>query len=430
VRFSAIAAACLCLAAPAPGAAQEVEEAFDAPDAATARARADEALARSGGEAVWENVTTTTTPELRHRQSGGVCRFWAESVYPGADRTSYGTPVEAGSEVTCSTSVRLRGDRMWAFGTYIEAAGQGLDGAGRYRYWDGELTPDLVTPAYRARRMLRWGAFVGGPIAHEAVRMLRGPDGRELPVYGMHAMMADRATLKRILTVLVNGWLVTQETSAPAEEDAAAEAMAVAALQRLVSGMTRPHPDAAAMTARVARLLRDEAAPPPNLDDATADRIESAFSALCILAPAAGRSFESAVAQQPGWTPVPPPPPPGLPNVMNDPAPRVWRVPGGGGQVYLHLNAAMNGDCAVSAYGVDAARLGPILRYRLTRGPAARLVPGWRSALAPGIESVDFDGRGWPAEGAMITNATGDAGRPALFIGVRTPRPPPAATRP
>lgn len=418
----------LCLAVPAQGSGQSVEEAFEAPDAATAHARAQAALARSGGEEVWENVTATTTPELRHRPSGGVCRFWAESVYPGASSDSYGRPVALGSEVTCSTSVRLRGDRLWSFGTYIEAAGQGLDGAGRYRPWDGEFTPDFVTPAYRARRALRWGAFVGGPIAHESGRQMRGPDGRGLPVYGMHAMMTDRATLKRVLAVLVNGWLVTQETTAPADEDGAAEAMALAELQRLVSGMTRPHPDAAAVEARVARLLREEAALPPDPDDATASRIERAFSALCIDAPAAGRSFESVIAEQPGWTQVPPPP--GLPNVMNDPAPRVWLVPGGSGQVYLHLNAAMNGDCAVSAYAVDAARLGPILRYRLTRGPAARLVLGWRSQLAPGIESVDFDGRGWAAEGAMITNATGDTGRPALFVGVRTPRPRPAATRP
>jgi len=74
---------------------------------------------------------------------------------------------------------------------------------------------------------------------------------------------------------------------------------------------------------------------------------------------------------------------------------------------------------------VDAARLAPILRYRLTRGPAARLALGWRSPLAPGIESVSLDGLGRAAEGAMIANRTGETGRPALFIGVRTPRPRP-----
>lgn len=63
---------------------------FDATDVATARAAAQGALERSGGEAVWENVTTTTTPEIRHRASGGICRFWASSVYPGSDVHSYG----------------------------------------------------------------------------------------------------------------------------------------------------------------------------------------------------------------------------------------------------------------------------------------------------------------------------------------------------
>jgi hypothetical protein len=415
------APALLLWAASAPVSGQSADEAFEAPDQASAHARAQQALARSGGEVVWENVTTTTTPELRHRQSGAVCRFWAESVWPGADATSYGRPIALGSEATCSTSVRLRGGRLWSFGTYIEAAGQGLDGAGRYRVWDGELTPDLVPPAYRARRALHWGAFVRGPIVHEAARPLRGPDGRDLAVDAVHAMMADGTTLKRVLTVLVNGWLVTQESSAPATEDAAAEAMALAQLQRLVSGITRPHPDAVAVQARVERLLREEAAPPPGLEDAGAARIERAFSAICLAAPAEGRSFESAIADEPGWTLVPPPP--GLPNIMNDPAPRVWLVPGESGRVYVHLNAAMNGDCAVSAYAVDAARLAPILRYRLARGPDARLALGWRSRLAPGIESVGLEGRGWTAEGAMITNVTQDAGRPALFIGVRTPRP-------
>lgn len=415
------ASAILFLATPAPALTQTVAEAFDAPDLASAHARAQEALARNGGAAVWENATTTTTPELRHRLSGAVCRFWADSVWPGAQATSYGAPIALGSEVSCSTSVRLRGGRLWSFETHVEAARQGLDGAGRYRAWDGELTPDVVTPAYRARRSLHWGAFVGGPIAHEAVRPLRGPDGRDLQVYAMHAMMADGTTLKRVLTVLVNGWLVTQETSAPASEDVAAEAMALAQLQRLVSGMTRPGPDAAAVQARVERLLRDEAAVPPSLYDEGADRIERAFSAICLSAPAEGRSFESAIAEQRGWTQVPPPP--GLPNIMNDPASRVWLVPGGNGQVYVHLNAAMNGDCAVSAYAVDAARLAPILRHRLTSGPAAHLALAWRSPLAPGVESVGLDGRGWAAEGAMITNLTGDTGRPALFIGVRAPRP-------
>ncbi len=415
-----VAAALLYPALPAPGSAQSVEQAFDAPDTATAHARAQAALARAGGERVWENVTASATPELRHRLSGGVCRFWADNVYPGADSTSYGLPVALGSEVTCSTSVRLPGDRLWSFGTYIEAAAQGLDGAGRYRPWDGEFTPDFVTPAYRGRRSLYWSPFSGGPIAHEAVRHMRGPSGEDLTVYGVSAMVADRTTLRRLLTVLVNGWLVTQESLAPADEDGVAAALAVAQLQHLVGGMTRPHPDAAAVAARVARALRDEAVPPPGLDDAMAVRIESAFSAICIHAPAGGRSFESAIARQPGWTQVPPPP--GLANVMNDPAPRVWHVPGEGGRVYVHLNAAMNGDCAVSAYAVDAARLGPVLAYRLTQGGAARLAAAWRVRLAPGIESLGFDGRGWPAEGALIANTTGEAARPALFVGVRTPR--------
>ena len=54
----------------------------DAPDAAAAHALAEAAIARSGGDTVWENITASTRPELRHRQSGARCRFAPPGLNP------------------------------------------------------------------------------------------------------------------------------------------------------------------------------------------------------------------------------------------------------------------------------------------------------------------------------------------------------------
>ena len=323
-----------------------------------------------------------------------------------------------GSEVSCATWVRPGGE-TWSFEVAIEAASQSLLGS-RYQGFDGRFTPAFVTPEYRGRRSAYWATFRGGPLHHEPVRTIAGPDGTPLTVYGVRFAMLDRVSVTRVWTVLVNGWVVTQQLSTPAGEERTAEMLALSHLQHIVSGMSRPHEDAAAVHARVEALRSAAAAPPPGLDDPTVRRIAEAFEAACVAPAQQGRPFLDAIAAQPGWTSVATPPP-GLPNIARNPAPRVWQVPGEGAQVYVHLDAAMTGDCALSVYGARAALAGPALLHRLTEGAAARFAPGFRSWLDPGIESQALDGLGWAAEASLITNVNDEHERPDIFIGVRRP---------
>lgn len=391
----------------------------DAPDAAAAHALAEAAIARSGGDTVWENVTASTRPELRHRQSGARCRFWAGSLYPWARTDPYGITVPLGSEVSCSTWIRPGGE-TWSFEVSIEAASQSLLGS-RYQGFDGRFTPAFVTPEYRGWRSAHWASFRGGPVQHDTAITIAGPGGEPLIVQRLRFTMLDGVSVTRMLTVLVNGWVVHVQFSAPVNRERAAEIMVLAHLEHIVGGMARPHAEAAAVQARVEALRAAEAAPPPGLGDPIVSRIAETFEIACAGPAQAGRPFAEAIAAQTGWTAASAPP--GLPNIARNPSPKVWRVPGEGAAVYAHLDAAMTGDCAVSAYGVDAAIARAALLHRLARAPGARFAAGLRSLLDTGIEMQGLEGRGWPAEASLITNANDQGDRPSVFIGVRRPRP-------
>jgi len=391
----------------------------DAPDATAAHALAEAAIARSGGDTVWENVTASTRPELRHRQSGARCRFWAGSLYPWAPTDPYGIAVPLGSEVSCSTWIRP-GGVYWSFEVAIEAASQSLMGS-RYEGFDGHFTPAFVTPEYRGWRSAHWASFRGGPVQHGPTITIAGPAGEPLSVQRLRFTMLDGVSVTRMLTVLVNGWVVHVQFSAPINRERAAETMVRAHLEHIVGGMDRPHAEAAAVQARVEALRAAEAAPPPGLGDPIVSRIAETLEIACAGPAQAGRPFAEAIAAQAGWTAASAPP--GLPNIARNPSPRVWRVPGEGAAVYVHLDAAMTGDCAVSAYGVDAATARAALLHRLARAPGARFAAGLRSLLDTGIEMQSLEGRGWPAEASLITNANDQGDQPSVFIGVRRPRP-------
>ena len=400
-----------------PASAQGPEQ--DAPDAAAAHALAEAAIARSGGDTVWENVTGSTRPELRHRQSGARCRFWAGSLYPWARTDPYGIAVPLGSEVSCSTWIRPGGD-YWSFEVAIEAASQSLLGS-RYEGFDGRFTPAFVTPEYRGWRSAHWASFRGGPVQHDPTITIAGPGGEPLKVQRLRFTMLDAVSVTRMLTVLVDGWIVHVQFSAPIDRERAAETMVLAHLEHIVGGMDRPHAEAAAVQARVEALRAAEAAPPPGPGRPIVSRIAETFELACAGRPRQGARSPRRSPPRPAGPP--PSVPPGLPNIARNPSPRVWRVPGEGAALYVHLDAAMTGDCAVSAYGVDAAVARAALLHRLARAPGARFATGLRSLLDAGIEMQGLEGRGWPAEASLITNANDRGDRPSVFIGVRRPRP-------
>jgi hypothetical protein len=391
-------------------------EPHDARSVEAAHALAEAALNVEGANAGFENATTSLRPALRHIQSGALCRFWAEQVWIGAPAISYGRPIEPGSEVACVTQIALSRDRRWTLDVRIEAAPQGLGGA-RYREFDGDLTPVIVTPQYRARRTAYWSHGRAGPVQHDPSFDVPIAGGRQARVYTVWVMFGSSA-VERIMTTLVDGWLVTAKITGPADQADEAAQIARDHIALVAGTITRPHAEAERFKSIVDAMIA-EAAPPPS--DPLIDAIHDAFVSACLRPSIDGASIDAAIAANRDWTPTPTRS--GLPNILHDEARRVWRVPVSEGEVLIQRSAAMAGDCAVSAYGVDVERARRILNHRLTISDDAPFGLGFAHLIEPGVQSQQYDGRRWSGGATMITNTNADANRPALFIGLGPPLP-------
>ena len=402
-----------------PGTAQaQTFPKLETASAEAARAQIVQSIERQGRWDVWENIATGRTPELRHRQSGARCRFWDEKVFLNVDTTYFypSWPVGAGESVSCSTWITVAGPANLSFETRIIAAPFALNGE-IYRFFDGKGTPDRVTPAYLAWRSVYWHGARIGAVVHEPVRTIQGPGGRPVAVYGVRTTIYGDIT-SRALTVMLGGWVVTQRFAAPRAHDREALELALSQLEYTITTMDRPHAAAAAQQALVETTVRTEALRPPGADGDIALVARNAFKFACVSQRRAGKPYAPAEGWR-EWTLVDAPA--GLPHTAKEAPAKAWLVQEGPtGRVYVHYDAAMTGDCAVSIYGADAERTWRGLLYLLTRDSEAPFALGAYPVEGEGRFNAALDGNGWEAEGSLI--ASKDPGdRPSVFIGLRGP---------
>lgn len=148
--------------------------------------------------------------------------------------------------------------------------------------------------------------------------------------------------------------------------------------------------------------------------DPKVEAVWRTFALACIANARAGRGFEQAISAIPGWHRIEAPR--SLPNSGNDPAMPTWHVPAEGVDIYVHLNAAAAGDCAVSAWRVDGLGARRAFYERL---PGERLSLAEARELIPGVEIRGYGGRGWNVVGSIITNANPSPERPVVFVGIQ-----------
>ncbi|MES2860329.1 MAG: hypothetical protein V4701_02600 [Pseudomonadota bacterium] len=402
---------------------------FDARSEAEAHAlaaKATEYLASqhgAAGLAVFEDVTDGLTPALRHVASGAICRLWASYGAVYAEDTPFFDRVALGDAITCTTyaDYDAADGPAWEIATRIERADLALRGR-RYHGFDGEQNSgmDWVTPAYVARRGAFWWQGRSGPVRRMGA--LAAVDGTGAPVeaFGYRTQASDGRFDVQRRVALVQGWLVQVDVrSRPSHWDAA-ERMSDGQIVRLVSTIDRPAPGLDALPSTPVMDAQPAGYDPILSHSTVADarRIVDAFQSACLTSGLAGRPFREALDA--GATFTPETPPTGLPHVAPDRPLVARRMSGEGVETWVHLEAIVGGDCAVSAYGLDGDVLAPEIVRMLTTGDAPPFAKGWVNAAYEPVMIQGFDGDGWPGGGVLIVNRSVE-GLPALTLGIAPP---------
>ena len=402
---------------------------FDARSEAEAHALAAKAteylVSQHGtaGQAVFEDVTDGLTPALRHVRSGAICRLWASYGSVNAEDTPFFDRVALGDAITCTTYADYDAERgpAWEISTRIERADLALKGR-RYHGFDGEQNSgmDWVTPAYVARRGAFWRQDRSGPVRR--TRTLAAVDGTGAPVevfgYRTRATGGRFDVQRRV--ALVQGWLVQVDVRSLSSHWDAAERMSDGQITRLVSTIDRPAPGLDALSQALAAVASTEGVDPALSQTTLADarRIAEVFQAACLAPALAGRPFRDALDSEPAWARATPPT--GLPHVAPDRPLDARRISSEGAEIWVHREAIVGGDCAVSAYGVDGDVLAPEIVRMLTTGQTPPFAKGWVNAAYEPVMIQGFDGDAWPGGGVLIVNRHVE-GRPALTLGIAPP---------
>ena len=395
----------------------------------TLAAKATESLVSqhgAAGQTVFEDVTDGLTPALRHVRSGAICRLWASFGQVDAETTPFFDRVELGDAVSCITYADYDAGAgpAWEISTLIERADLALRGR-RYHGFDGEQNTGMgwVTPAYVARRGAFWQQGRSGPVRR--TRALAAVDGTGAPVqvFGYRTRTSgDRFDVQRSVA-LVQGWLVQVDVRSLSSQWEAAERLSEGQITRLVSTIDRPAPGLDALTQALAAdagLENADRVDPALSQEARSDarRIVEIFQAACLAPALGGRLFREALDAEPAWTPATPPA--GLPHVAPDRPLDARRATSDGVETWVHREAIVGGDCAVSAYGSDGDVLAPEIVRMLTTGEAPPFAEGWVNAAYEPVMIQGFDGDAWPGGGVLIVNRDVE-GRPALTLAVAPP---------
>ena len=190
------------------------------PDVAAARAAADQML--SVNRSAFENVTSSTVPELLHRPSGLRCRF--EMHYNVALSTT-------GDRGERSAYCALR---LGSFGVWTAITRAGGDASVRDELMDFATTE--ISNAWMEREVRYAGRPARlGRLRYQTAAFSDGPraDARE-------------EEYRRVNAAEIDGWILAQVTVGTTERSAEADAVAAAAWARLVSARIAGVPDAPA----------------------------------------------------------------------------------------------------------------------------------------------------------------------------------------
>jgi hypothetical protein len=186
---------------------------------AAAHAKADAAIARAGADDLFENVTDSETPAVRHLASGMVCQAGDDGelsleIYPGDPR---------GDDVSCGSS--MLGAVVTTYAT---------------RYGKGFSARDALEGSIDAIRQ-RFDDVK--PYEHDAIEMSK--EGLPQPLTArFEAAINGQKVFTRTSAVEVGEWIVAQRVTAPYDKATAADLVAEVGLAMTLTSMI-PGADAA-----------------------------------------------------------------------------------------------------------------------------------------------------------------------------------------
>jgi hypothetical protein len=155
-------------------------------------------------------------------------------------------------------------------------------------------------------------------------------------------------------------------------------------------------------------LLSLVASPGFAADPLPAERAFVGAAVMCIGGLMNKQPTDSVAAQISDWTPIDSVP---VRLPTQSAAPLVWSVPSAEGQVYVHATTAGAADCAVSAYGVNAAAVSAELEKFLS-DKRSMFVRDDRRDIGPGVVFTAYKPKGnrLPAGVVTIVNGAAPAG--------------------
>ena len=181
-------------------------------DLAKARARADAVIAKAHAEAYFTNITDGAAPKVRHKASGMECVFGVDDP---AFLYIYSTPgVVQGEDVSCSSASTLGNGETIVLTLYATRPPKLDDLQPLLDRMVSELKSDMPDAAPSPDRFtsLNLAAKKGADVpTHRSARFQATEQGH--PVFA------------RAAVGVVNGWEVSQRTTAPLNEAHAADTM-------------------------------------------------------------------------------------------------------------------------------------------------------------------------------------------------------------
>ena len=201
-----------------------------AADIAKARARADEVIAKGHAQDYFLNITDGAAPKLRHRASGMECVF---GVTDPAFIYVYPTPgIASGDDVSCTSVATLATGQKIIWSLYATRPTKMDELEPLLARMVAELKADMpdAAPAEQHFTSLNLAAKKGADVpTHRAARFQATTEGH--PVYA------------RAAVGVVNGWVVSQRTTAPMDIARPADMMSEVVLGVAMADVFYAKPD-------------------------------------------------------------------------------------------------------------------------------------------------------------------------------------------
>jgi hypothetical protein len=194
------------------------QAAFTKAEIATAKAEADAIIAKAGVADLFQNITESNVPTVRHRLSGLVCGFEPGAainhiaVFPGAPR---------GDDVACETKIADFEQSVYA------------------TRWNQHFNTDQALGIAVQGIRARWPA--AQPWTGQAASATSSDKG--LPIHRMtrFSVVIEGVTFfTRASAATVDGWSILERTTGPAREATAGDLLGEIVITTTLDHMTHP----------------------------------------------------------------------------------------------------------------------------------------------------------------------------------------------